>query len=243
MCMEPERAQPIADVAALAPPPAPAPAVAAPSRTARIAGKVLKGSGVAIAICLGGIFINIGMNTRMWALMNCMAVGIVISAAIGLLAAIVRLSASIFAESDVRLGELLATFLFAGAVTSALLAWMDPARMGQEQRLAAAISAVVSTFLFAGAGSAWGWSMSRRMKIVDGRARLKLLAVGWALTVGSLSGFFVAFVSLIWITERRSFPWEITPYFIAAGFATLLTAPGIIMELKWRRSTKQKQPV
>ena len=239
--MDSELLQPAPNAPMLSPAPA-SPAIVAPSRTARIAGKVLKCSGLAIAACLGGIFIGIGTNTRMWALMNCMAIGIAISAGIGLLAAIVRLSASIFAESNVRLGELLATFLFAGAVTSALLAWMDTTRMSHEQRLATAISAVVSIFLFAGAGSAWGWSMSRRMRIVDGKARLKFLAIGWALTVGSLSVFFLAFVSLVWVVERSSFPWEITPYFIGAIFATPLIAPGIKMELKWRRSVRENQP-
>lgn len=212
-----------------------------PSRAARISGKVLKWSGLALAGLIGGMLIGAVSNTRIYWLMNCMGVGVLIATGVGFVAALVRLSASVFAESDIRLSELLATVFFAGSAITGLLAWTESARLNRDQRLQLSIMIIVTTFALSGAGSAWGWSMSRRSKITAGPERMKLLAVGWMLTIGFLSLLFLTLMSFVWALETGGLPDEIKPYFIGAIVTMPLMIPGTIFELRWRAATNKNQ--
>lgn len=224
-------------------PPLPVPPKPPASRTSQIAGSVLKISALIVVALIGTVLTIIATKTRLFWVMNWCSVGIVIFTGVALFAAIIRIASSVLTESHVRLNELLVTVLFGAAATTVILALFQPAKQSYDARISTAGAVSIITFVLTGLGSAWGWSISTRMKIADGRQRVKMLVFGWMLTVSTilLFVFLLAIIGLLMNPNSSDkLILGLLGLFFLAGIGVALAYPALKMELKWRRELKLK---
>ncbi len=212
------------------------------SRVSRIASIVLKISAVLIVI-LVVVFFGLIAAKRLFWVANWCAVSILILTCISLVAAVIRITSSVLSESNMRLNELLITVFFGATVTTLILAFFQPAKQNYDTRISTAGAVSVITFLLTGIGSAWGWSISSRMKISDSRERVKMLAFGWMLTVGSIItvALFVAILGILVNNKPAgNLAGGLLALIIIGGIGYAFTRPAMKLESKWRSEMKLK---
>jgi len=222
---------------------------AAIEKLARVTSIILRASGVGLVFLLpltilfgslgsDGAFVICGLV--------CLAVFL-----LGLLAGVVRVSLSVFGESQMRLNEMLATVLVAGAVSVWPVKAINSGRDEPEPKIRGAVLGLL-IFLMAGAGSAWGWSVCRRLGVSETWQRLKLLLYGWSAAAGVCSLVVFLCCGIVFLL---SFSFDLTQDPMPAGFwialavsgpGSLLIIPAIRTELACRRKAKaegNQQPV
>jgi hypothetical protein len=156
------------------------PAGKPPSRLARISSWVMVFS-LAVSILL--FCVSVGTPAPSFALAGLSVLAFLIA----FLSGLVRVSCSIFRESQVRLSELLLCVLVVGALAGALT-MLIPRNAAPDVRLRATTGLVVFSCLAVAAGAAWGWGEARRRGETRQGRRLMLLVYGWLLVVGCIAG-------------------------------------------------------
>jgi hypothetical protein len=120
---------------------------------------------------------------------------------IAFLSALVRLSCSIFRESQTRLSELLLCVLTVGALASALTLLL-PEDLVPEARPIAAAGIVLMSCLAVAAGAAWGWSAAQRRGETRQGRRVLLLVYGWLIVLGFPAGVAAVIICLVLIFRK-----------------------------------------
>ena len=111
---------------------------------------------------------------------------------IALVAAVVRLSCSIFRESQMRLSELLLCVLLIALLTSGPMMLLPQDTDERAGPFAAAMFLVMSS-LFVFGGAARGWSVARKRGETRANRRLLLLLLAWL----QVTCIFVAIVAVL----------------------------------------------
>jgi hypothetical protein len=157
-----------------------------PTRLARISSQVMAWSSGAAALLL--IPCVLARNLALaWMLLAAVLVAF--------LFALVRLSCSIFRESQMHLAELLLCVSVVGALSSTLT-MLIPREIERDERPIATILIVLFSCLSVAAGAAWGWSAAQRRNETRQGRRLLLLVYGWLLVLGFLVGCAVLLTCL-----------------------------------------------
>lgn len=134
---------------------------------ARISSRIMFWSFGLAMLCWGGMVI---WSEVVMAILSAAAF------AVALVAGAVRLACSIFAESQVRLAELMLCVVTVGALTTAFMA-LSPRDMDPEERPFAVVVFLAISSLLVAAGAARGWTTIRKKG--ETRAGVRLLLVGW----------------------------------------------------------------
>lgn len=186
---EPERPK------ASVPPAGRPPELPSPPWIARAARYTLFGSGCALLALIVIALLNIPL--RSIDLEPVLGVGFPLVVCLGVLAAMVRILSSVFAESQTRLSEFLLTLAIGGVLTAIFSKWMGARSFDPTARLLRSLGLGTLSFFLLLAGSAWGWGQARRMGVDQPWPRLRLLLYGWLLVVGSLAGLMALFLSIV----------------------------------------------
>jgi hypothetical protein len=205
------------------------------SRAARISAKVLKIAGAGFLVTtiaffvaqIAGVFF-----VRNWF----MLAGLIFSVA-GLVAAVVRMSMAIFAESQYRISEVIITLFAAGTVTAITHAIFKPL-IPAHARDGVAVVIVLTIFALMGTGSVWGWSAARSLAAPEGWPRMKILIAGWLLVPG-LFLLFSCVVTLVITLIQANYGGAFGCVIILV-FSTPLYVPGIRIELRRRKAILAK---
>lgn len=166
--------------------------------------------------------------------------GALTAMAVGLLAALIRLSHAIWATAQFAIGELLMTF-FAASFVSMLLIQRFTATMKVARSDASTDTAVYGivfiTFALFLAGSAWCWGVFGRAKNISLKRGI-VLVCGWISALG-LGSFALLIVGLISMIGQKWASRDVV--FMAAFLAgSLLALPGILVERRVRRFAAQQ---
>jgi hypothetical protein len=95
----------------------------------------------------------------------------------------------------------------------------------------------------AGCGSAWAWSVCRRLGVDETWPRMKFLLYGWLFATGTISAIVFLFMSImlcIYLSNedwrhRESFP---VGFLACVALGSLLLVPGIRTERACRKKMK-----
>ena len=209
------------------------------SRIVYMSGLVLKIAGVLsliemLAFYVVMKFVNPFLTASGKIVIFCLVISLFISLGITLVAGILRASASVFSESQMRLNELIFTFFVAGTVIT-ILQWLQGAG-ARDAKQAFVIINIICVFLTVGCGSAWGWSVASRLQINDTFPRLKMLFYGWLMTAGSACLAISLVEILLCISGTTGTP----SIFIFTAPGSFLVIPGIRTELSCSRMLAEK---
>jgi hypothetical protein len=202
-------------------------------KLARVTSIILKASGVGIGILLPLMFL-LGYLAGDFAFIICglflLSVGLV-----GVLAGITRLLLSVFGETQMRLNEMLATVLVAGAASVLLVNALNASSGDIEMKIICAVLCFL-TFVITGACSAWGWSVFKRLGVHETWPRLKLLFYGWLMLAGF--GCMGVFLLHLFGAEREPATTGSCIALAIWGLGSLLIIPAMRTELACRRKAK-----
>jgi len=170
-----------------------------------------------------------------WAWSNWSELALMGALALGLVAALVRLSHALWVSTQYVLGELMLTFFAAAVVSLGLIEWMkyDPAELHSARAMNVYTIAIVAvTFMLFLSGSAWAWSLLRRANDLS-LSRVRVLICGWSAAIGVMC--FAAFLlfALIFAVSGGIFG-PVGKYFHYLIPGILLIVPGMRVELRTR---------
>jgi len=200
-----------------------------------------------VAGLIAAVFFVLGILSAvlMWWLAPVCLAASGVAFAVALLAGIVRVGLSLFAESQMRLSEMLAT-MFAGGLVGVLIVTLvgDDVRHTQSPQGMRAVLGMLG-FAVVSMGSVWGWGVCRRLEVQDARKRLKHLCVGWLLAIGAVCALVFAVLIIVCVvmsmTPRRSIPEEVLIVLLIAILGSFLVVPGVITEQMCRRKLKTQR--
>ncbi|MCY3023615.1 MAG: hypothetical protein NTW87_31940 [Planctomycetota bacterium] len=210
------------------------------SRVARYARIVLNVAAVIVFTSLALLILFARLNRF---LCICCAITIAVAALVGIVAGLVRVATSVFCESQMRLGEIIATMLAGGAIAGVLTQIVraeQSSRLEPERAPVICALVVLGVFLLMGIGSAWGWSVSKRLGEEDAWQRIKHLAFGWLLVVGGFCLPVFLLFTLILLIEHESMISEMKMAYVLLFQGSFLVIPGVLTELKCRKKLAGK---
>lgn len=164
----------------------------APSRLSRISSRVM-----VCSFSVGLLFFLLAMVSFQYAFLYTLLAAF----AVALLSSVVRLSCSIFRESQMRLSELLLCVLLIGLLTSGLMMLL-PQGIDEEARPFAAALFLVMSGLLVFVGAARGWSMARKQGETRAKRRLVLLLFGWFQVICLLAAVMAVLLSIAFVFKR-----------------------------------------
>jgi hypothetical protein len=217
------------------------------SKTARVSRAASITLKIAGACIVAFVVLAILSGFLMWWLAPVCLAASGVAFAVALLAGIVRVGLSLFAESQMRLSEMLAT-MFAGGLVGVLIVTLvgDDVRHTESPQGMRAVLGMLG-FTVVSMGSVWGWGVCRRLEVQDAKRRLKHLLVGWLLAIGAVCA--LAFVWLVIgccvtvMVARERVPYGAVIALLIAILGSFLVVPGVITEQMCRRKLKtQRQP-
>lgn len=144
---------------------------------------------------------------------------------------VIRFAHVMFAELQAPLGELLLTFLVAGA---AMTASRSIYHSSAEEEVGPAILSMLLLSLAMLLGSIWGWSAAKRLNETQTRRRIGLLAMGWLLVPGIIAAAsFVLTTAVSVIIGIPTAPFFVDRFWIfyaGSALASVLAIPALYCE-------------
>lgn len=167
--------------------------------------------------------------------------GALVSMAVGLLAALIRLSHALWATAQFAIGDLLITFVAAGFTSMLLIQRLTAAmkEVRSESSADVAVYAIMfTTFALFLSGSAWCWGVFGRAKGIP-LHRGVVLVCGWISALGLVS-FALLVVGLISMMGQT---WSSRDMKYAGAFflGSALALPGVLIERRVRRFVAAQQ--
>jgi len=211
----------------------------ATEKLARVSSLILKACGVCL-IALFALTVLFFIFGYYWAAQACV-VFLGVACLVGLLSGILRAGISVFAETQMRLNEMLATVFVAGTITVGLFSAVDFGFADRDVRRAVLGFIVI---LMAGAGSTWGWSVCKRLGVGETWQRLKFLLYGWLLVPGVCCGIVFMLACANFLIKNNIMVGhgetvdELFRFLVAPTFGSLLMIPAIRTERACRRKAK-----
>ncbi|HYF48271.1 MAG TPA: hypothetical protein VEJ63_02635 [Planctomycetota bacterium] len=206
------------------------------TRIADMAGRVVVISGIVFCIAFATAILDITLG--MFLLMRYSIAVIIGCLVLGGVAAIVRFGISTFGSAQVRLSELLATFLAGAAVASIAAMQVKSTESDAAEQTKMVIQYTAASLGFFFTGSGWAWMAAQRLDERNPAERLKLMLTGWIVCVGGLAA--TLFIStLLAVIFANPVPSSLYWVLGLSPPVCLLLIPGFRLERRCRDAQKR----
>lgn len=207
------------------------------SRIIKFSGGVMAVCGVLLLLLIAARYVLLYM--QMWNAQSLVWTAVRWVLGIGGFFGLMRLSLSIWGESQMRLGEMLLTLYLTAFISTGLIEWMKSIGRGQRDDEIVFPAVTMGVFLVMIAGSAWAWSVFRRSPEHAEKYRMRTFLFGWCLSYGTVGGAMLLLLAMGAASRGRLYG-DLLPRMILAACGLPLLLPGIITEWKLRRSMKTR---